>query len=297
MQQFKRSFRRNRPAYLLIAPGLLLIMVILVYPLVRGILSSFFTSTKGSLDFAKFVGFKHYGDLLRDRIFQRAMTNTLLWTAVIVAGQYMGGLITSLLLNKNFRGRGIYRSMILVPWVVPGIAAAMTWKWMYASQYGVINYILQALNITQDTIDWLGNANTALGSIMVTATWKAIPFVTIVLLAALQSIDMSLYEAARVDGASSWQCFRHITLTGIKEVSLTTVLLEIIWTFNQFDLVYTMTKGGPSNSSQIIPVYTYLTAFNFFKLNKAAAIGVMGMLVVSVFAVWYIIRSNRGEQA
>ena len=289
--------RRNRAAHLLIAPGLLLITVILVYPLVRGVLSSFFTSSKGSLDFGKFVGLKYYRELFQDRIFLKAMSNTLIWTAVIVAGQYVGGLATALLLNKNYRGRGIYRSLILIPWVVPGIAAAMTWKWMYASQYGVINYALQALNVIDTNIDWLGNAQTALGSIMVTATWKAIPFVTIVLLAALQSIDTSLYEAARVDGASVWQSFRHITLTGIKEVSITTVLLEIIWTFNQFDLVYTMTKGGPSNASQIIPVYTYLTAFNFFKFNKAAAIGVMGLLVVGVFAVWYIIRNNRGERA
>jgi len=119
--------------------------------------------------------------------------------------------------------------------------------------------------------------------------------VTIVLLAALQSVDTTLYEAVKIDGGNAWQGFWHITMTGIKNVSITTVLLEIIWTFNKFDLVYTMTKGGPSNATQTIPVYTYITAFNFFKLNKAAAVGVIGLLVVGIFAVLYIIYNSREE--
>jgi multiple sugar transport system permease protein len=295
--RWKHGLRRNRYAFVLIAPGLLLISVILVYPLVRGVVSSFFTSPQGSLALERFVGLKHYGDLFSDAIFRRAMGNSVLWTLWIVVAQYLIGLGIALILHRSFRGRGLYRSLILIPWVVPGIAAAMTWKWMYASQYGIFNYVLQSLGWIGKNVDWLGSAQTALGAMMVTATWKAIPFVTIVLLAALQSVDTSLYEAARVDGASALQSFWHITLTGIKEVSITTVLLEVIWTFNQFDLVYTMTKGGPSNSSQIVPVYTYITAFNFFKFNKAAAIGVLGLLVVSVFAGMYILRSNRGEKA
>lgn len=290
------SRRRSRTAYLLIFPGVFLIMVILVYPLLRGITSSFFKSPAGSLAFEEFVGVKYYRDVFKDTIFIKSIKNSIICTLVVVAGQYLLGLITALLLNKDFRGRGIFRSMVLIPWVVPGIAAAMTWKWMYSSQYGVVNYILQGIGVIDKGIDWLGNSSYAMTSIMITSIWKAIPFMAIVLLAALQSIDTSLYEAARVDGASAWQCFRHITLVGIKDVSLTTILLEIIWTFNQFDLVYNMTKGGPSNNTMIVPVYTYLSAFSFFKLNKAAAIGVIGLLFVGIFAVWYIIRSNRGEK-
>lgn len=295
--RLQHGLRRNRYAFVLIAPGLLLISVILIYPLLRGVVSSFFTSPQGSLALDRFVGLKHYRDLFADAIFRRAMGNSVVWTLWIVGAQYVIGLGIALILHRSFRGRGLFRSLILIPWVVPGIAAAMTWKWMYASQYGILNYALQALGWIGKSVDWLGSSQTALGAIMVTAVWKAIPFVTIVLLAALQSVDTALYEAARVDGASAFQSFWHITLTGIKEVSITTVLLEVIWTFNQFDLVYTMTKGGPSNASQIVPVYTYVTAFNFFKFNKAAAIGVLGLLVVSVFATLYIIRNNRGEKA
>lgn len=289
------SFRQNTYAYILIAPGLLMVGVILVYPLLRGIVSSFFTQASGSMRFEKYVGMQHYRELLNDKIFFRALANSTIWTVVIVAALYLIGLGISLLLNKSFKGRGIYRSLILIPWVVPGIAAAMTWKWMYASQYGIVNHVLRSLSLIEKNIDWLGSAPTALGSIMVTAVWKDIPFISIVLLAALQSIDMTLYEAVEIDGGNRWQAFWHITMTGIKNVSITTILLEIIWTFNKFDLVYAMTKGGPSNSTQIIPVYTYITAFNFFKLNKAAAIGVVGLLVVGVFAVLYIIYNNKAE--
>jgi len=289
------SFRRNGYAYVLIAPGMLLVGLILIYPLLRGITSSFFTQASGSMEFEAFVGLKHYKELLGDRIFSKALLNSAVSTVIIVAALYLIGLGIALLLNKNFKGRGIYRSLILIPWVVPGIAAAMTWKWMYASQYGIVNHIFQALGLLDKNVDWLGSASTALGSIMVTTIWKDIPFVTIVLLAALQSVDTTLYEAVRIDGGSAWQAFWHITMNGIKKVSITTILLEIIWTFNKFDLVYTMTKGGPYNATQTIPVYTYITAFNFFKFNKAAAVGVIGLLLVGVFAVAYIVYNNKEE--
>lgn len=291
----KRRMKHSTYAYILIAPGLILIAVILVYPLVRGILSSFFVQAPGSIEFENFVGLEHYRAVLNDPIFIKAFTNTIIWTVTIVVIQYFVGLGSALLLNKSYRGRGLYRSLILIPWVVPGIAAAMTWKWMYSCQYGIINQALTALGLISSNVDWLGSTETALGAVIVTAIWKAIPFITIVLLAALQGIDTTLYEAVRIDGGSSLQVFRHIMVPGIKKVSITTLLLQTIWTFNQFDIVYSMTKGGPSNATQIIPVFTYVTAFNFFNLNKAAAIGVIGLLVVGVVAVFYIVFANKED--
>jgi ABC-type sugar transport system permease subunit len=289
------SMNRSLYAYLLITPGLALVGVILVFPLIRGVLSSFYSQASGDMSFDSFVGLNHFKSLFLDKIFIKSLFNSLVWTTIIVIALYIIGLALSLLLNKNFKGRGIFRSIILIPWVVPGIAAAMTWKWMYSSQYGIINHVLQSLGIINSNIDWLGSTTTALGSIIVVAIWKDIPFVTIVLLAALQSIDNTLYEAIKIDGGNAWQSFRYITMNGIKKVSITTILLEIIWTFNKFDLVYAMTKGGPSNSTQIIPVYTYITAFNFFRLNKAAAVGVVGLLLVGVFAIIYNIYNNRED--
>lgn len=291
----RHRIKQSSYAYILIAPGLILVMLILVYPLLRGVVSSFFTQEPASMKFASFAGFDYFQQLLKDQIFSRALGNSAIWTFAIVAAQYIIGLCIALLLNRDFKGRGIYRSLILIPWVVPNIAAAMTWKWMYAGQYGIINYILKGLGIISSDVDWLGSSKTAFGALIVTAIWKGIPFIAIVLLAALQSIDTSLFEAVRIDGGSPLQGFRYITLPGIKKVSITTILLVIIWTFNQFDLVYAMTKGGPSNSTQIVPVYTYMTAFNFFNLNYAAAIGVIGLLIVGVFAVAYIRHDGKGE--
>ncbi|TAH73790.1 MAG: sugar ABC transporter permease [Anaerolineaceae bacterium] len=279
---------KSRYAYILITPGLLLISLIMIYPLVRGVISSFFTQKAASMHFEKFAGLRYYIELIGDKTFILSIKNSILYTFVVVAVQYFVGLAIALLLNKNFKGRGIYRSLILIPWVVPGISAAMTWKWMYDSQNGIINQILMKLGFITENIDWLGSQSTALWAVMVTSAWKAIPFVAIVLLATLQQVDQGLYEAVKIDGGTILHEFRYITLPGIKKISITTILLETIWTYNQFDLIFIMTKGGPANSSMIAPVYTYLTSFSFFKMNKAAAIGVISLIIVSIPAILYI---------
>lgn len=287
--------KRNMYAYMLIAPGLILISFIMIYPLIRGIISSFFTQGATSMRFESFAGLRYYKELLGDKTFKLSILNSLLYTVIVVAAQYLIGLVVALLLNKNFKGRGIYRSLILIPWVVPGISAAMTWKWMYDSQHGIFNQILMKLGLISKNIDWLGSQSTALWSVMVTSAWKAIPFVAIVLLATLQQIDSGLYEAVKIDGGSPFHEFRYITLPGIKQISITTILLETIWTYNQFDLVFIMTKGGPANSSMIAPVYTYLTSFSFFKMNKAAAIGVISLIIVCIPAILYIRNSKKED--
>jgi len=285
----KSGFRQSTYAYALIAPGLILIAVIMIYPLIRGIISSFFSQMPASIEFDEFIGFQHFRELMSDKIFTKALSNTIYWTAMVVSIQYIIGLGTALLLNCKLKGRGIYRSLVLIPWVVPGIAAAMTWRWMYSYQHGLINQVLMLLGLIESHIDWLGSSEYAMTAVIITAIWKVIPFITIVLLASMQSIDQTLYEAVRIDGGGAFRGFWHITFVGIRDVSITTLLLQSIWTFNQFDLVFNMTRGGPSNTTMILPVYTYLTAFNFFNLNKAAAIGVISLLVVAVLAVAYII--------
>ena len=294
--RMKRSGQnRNLYAYILIAPGLLLLTLIMLYPLIRGVISSFFTQQAASTHFDEFVGIRYYKELLKDQIFQTSFGNSILYTVIVVTAQYFTGLAIALLLNQNFKGRGIYRSLILIPWVVPGVSAAMTWKWMFDSQNGIVNQMLMQLGVITQSIDWLGSWSGALYAVMVTSVWKAIPFVAIVLLASLQQVDQGLYAAVKIDGGSAFHEFWYITLPGIKKISITTILLETIWTFNQFDLVFTMTKGGPANSSMIVPVYTYLTSFSFFKTNKAAAIGVISLLIVSIPAIMYIYYNNKED--
>jgi multiple sugar transport system permease protein len=290
------SFNRSKFAYILITPGVLLVTVILIYPLIRGVISSFFYQQTASMQFSKFAGVTFYKQLLNDEIFLLSLKNSFYWTIIIVIFQYLIGLGIALILNQDFAGRGIYRSLILIPWVVPNIAAAMTWKWIYAGQYGILNYILKSLHIIQKEINWLGNASTALPAIMVTSIWKGVPFIALVLLAALQVIDKTQYEVARMEGARAFQTFRYITLPGIKNISITLILLITIWTFNQIDLIYVMTKGGPQNSTQVIPVYTYILAFDFFNFNYAAAIGSIGLVFIGIVSIAYIRYTNKDDK-
>lgn len=278
--------------YLLIAPGVVFVSVILIYPMVSGVLSSFYTQHPLNLANRHFVGLEHFQKLFSDAIFIKAFINTLIWTSCIVLGQYVFGLCVALLLNEELPGRGIYRSLILIPWIVPMIAAALTWKWIFAADYGVLNYVLKYTGLISQNIDWLGNPSFALGSVIAANIWKGIPFVAIVLLAGLQSIDRQMYEAASISGANAFQRFWYITLPSLKSVSLVILTLSTIWAFNQFDLIYLMTKGGPSNSTQIVPVYTYLNAFNFFRMNYAAAISTVGVIIMSVFVVLYLKHSK-----
>lgn len=286
---WKRAF-----PYFLIAPGVILVGLILIYPMISGIVSSLFTQHSLTASNRTFVGFEHYGTLFSDSIFKGAFWNTLIWTLCVVVGQYLIGLLIALLLNEELPGRGIFRSLILIPWIVPMIAAGLTWKWIYSSQFGILNYILMKIGLISGPIDWLGNSSYALFSVLAVSVWKGIPFVAIVLLAGLQSIDREMYEAANMSGANIWQRFWYITLPSLKGVSLVIVTLTIIWSFNQFDLVYLMTKGGPSNSTQLIPVYSYLNAFNFFKMNYAAALSTIGVIMLSVFAIFYL-KNNKED--
>ncbi|MGN7385022.1 Inner membrane ABC transporter permease protein ycjO [Chlamydia abortus] len=281
-------FWKRALPYFLIAPGVIFVGLILIYPMISGIISSFFTQHSLTASDRTFAGLDHYRALFSDSIFTGAFWNTVIWTVGVVVGQYLIGLAVALLLNEEIPGRGIFRSLILIPWIVPMIAAGLTWKWIYSSQFGILNYVLMKLGIISGPIDWVGDSAYALYSVLAVSVWKGIPFVAVVLLAGLQAIDREMYEAANISGANLWQRFWYITLPSLKGVSLVIVTLTIIWSFNQFDLVYLMTKGGPSNSTQLIPVYSYLNAFNFFKMNYAAAISTIGVLMLSVFAIFYL---------
>lgn len=291
MQKKQHRLKNNAYAYLLITPGLLMIGIILVFPLLRGILSGFFKQEINSLSLMEWNNFRNYKLLMDDPSFWMTLGNTGTWVLVVVSLQYLLGLGTALLLNEKYFGRSLARSLVLIPWVIPTIAGTLTWQWIFDYQYGLLNYLLRALGL--QGINWLGSTQFSLVSCMITAIWKAAPFVTMILLAALQSIDVQLYEAADIDGATVFQKFWRITLPGIKTVTITCLIMRTIWTFNQFDIVSIMTNGGPANSSMILPVYTYLTAFSFNQLNYAAAIACTGILLILPIAIAYIILNTR----
>ncbi len=295
--------RKTFLPYAFILPVLLVVLVVLVYPLVRGVYLSFthYNPLDNLLVSEKpvWVGVGNYVDLLRDVVFRLSFRTTVLWTLIVVSGQYVIGFVLALLLNAQFKGRGLFRSLILVPWIVPSIVAALAWIWIYDEHYGVLNVMLGQLGLLRgENIAWLGGSTwLALMAVCVAAIWKGVPFMTIVLLAALQAIPVELYEASRIDGARFRQVVRYIILPHLKTISAITILLSTIWTFNHFDLVFIMTKGGPAHATHILSIHTYLKAFGEFEMGDAAAIaGVMlvVMLVVMAFYFWVTRREEWG---
>jgi multiple sugar transport system permease protein len=293
-QQNARLSRAISP-YLMISPAVILMAVLILVPLARGIYMSFTDVNimdKGSMTFA---GLRHYKELFTDPIFYVAVKNTASWTIGVVVFQYLIGLGVALLLNEPIPFRGFFRGLVLVPWVVPSVVAALVWRWIYVPDYGILNYILRSLGIIRQPLQWLSDSHLAMPAVIAVGVWKWVPFMAVVLLAGLQSIPKELYDAAEVDGANILQRFRHITMPHIRYLSMIVTMLSVIWTFNHFDIVYVMTKGGPANSTHLLSTYAYLTAFSYIDFGYAAVLSVFMLIILLIFTLIYSIILKRGS--
>lgn len=280
---------KTRP-YLLLLPSALLIFCVMIYPIFYGVYISFHRYILTLGEGKSFVGLGNYRVLLSDPIFLLTLRNTLVWALLVVGSSTGLGLAVALLLNQRFRVRAFVRGSILLPWIIPGVVAATVWGLIYNGRYGALNYFLvhyMKLNSFQ-YFQWVGDPAITLFSIIIIQIWKATPFFALAFLSALQSVPQELYEAAQIDGASRLQKFRFITMPSIKNILFILVLLNTIWTFKAFQLVYVMSGGGPFHSSEIIGVYTWLTAFFFDRMGRAAASGVMIMIFLLVFSFVYL---------
>lgn len=283
----KNSFTKYTP-YLLVAPALCLMLLIVAYPILNSLFMSFFNYTLYKPKNIKFIGLSNYISVLKDPVFKEALINTFIWVILGVFFQFLFGLILALLLNKDFKGRGMIRSIILIPWVTPGVLIGLMWSWMYDGNYGVINDILSKLGIIKDYVPWLAQSSTSLSSVLVTIIWQGIPFFAIMLLAGLQAIPRELYEAAEVDGASSWHCFWNITMPLLKPTILVSSLLRIIWVANSIDVIYIMTGGGPGYSSLTLSVYTYIKAQKALDFGYSSTLAIFLTLILSSVAFLYL---------
>ena len=250
--------RRALP-YALIAPAVLLSAAVLLYPLVQAIRISLFRKVLGFPE--RFVGLANFRDLFADPQFLNSLGITFWWTLGSVIGQVLFGFGLALLLNHSFRGRAVYRTLFLLPWVLPNFIAALTWVWMFNDRFGIIPALLMGLGLVSHPVLFLADPTLTLGAVIAVNVWKNYAFVMIVMLAALQAIPADLYESARVDGASWLDEFRSITLPLVKPMLVIVVLLRLIWTFNTFELVFIMTEGGPGHSTEILTITAFLQAF------------------------------------
>jgi multiple sugar transport system permease protein len=257
--------------YALILPLLLVMIGLLAYPVVNALLISLQDKRLGTP--GRFIGLDNYAELLfRDRRFWGVVRNSFVFTFGSVFGKLLIGVGMALILNQRLKGRNFFRGWMLLPWVAPTFVTALTWRWMFDGTSGVINFILVGLGLLDLPIAWLGSGATALLAVIITNIWHGFPFFGVSLLAAMQAVPESLYEAAEVDGASPWQRFRHITIPGIQTVLIITTMLSTIWTFNDFQIVYIMTGGGPAFATHLFATYTYQVGLTGSRLGYAVAV-------------------------
>lgn len=287
----KGSLRRKDDliGLIFVIPSLLFLAVLIIFPVVRTAIQSFFTSNYFS-GATKFVGFANYVEVLKDSTFWRALGVDVVWTVGSLAGQLLVGLVVALLINKQSKSMVVIRTLLLVPYIIPVVAMCLTFRWMLNDTYGIISKLLNSLGLLASGSSLLSQASTALPTVILINIYRAFPFVMICYWAALQSISPDLYEAANIDGASGWQKFRYITMPGLKTITLTLLVIRTIWNFNYYDLIYLLTQGGPAQSTQHLPILIYTQAMGMFNFNEAATISML-MGIILTAAIFIYMRS------
>lgn len=279
------AFENKVLPWLLLAPALLVIGTLVLYPVAQTVWLSFRDAGLAYLRSGEsdFVGLDNYGDLWSNDDLRRVFVTTAIFGFSCVAGTMLLGLAVALLLHQSFRGRIILGVLVLLPWAIPRVAAGVVWKWMFNDQYGLVNWVLPGADRA-----WLSESRfSAFLAIGIVVVWQSFPFVALTLLAGLSSIPAEVREAARVDGAGPWQMLRLITLPMLKPLLLTLVVVSTIWDFKVFDQVFAMTEGGPARSTEVVAITVYREAFARSHLGTAAAMAIALFAVLSALTFVY----------
>ena len=264
-------------AILFLLPAVLILVGLLGYPLVLGVWLSVTDETLA--ESGHFVGLSNFLYLVQDPVFRTAVFNTVLYTVVSIFFKYILGMALALLLNQKLRFKGLLRAVFLLPWVVPTVLSAIAWWWIFDSQFSILSWIGIHLGLIHHNINFLGTPWNARWSVITVDIWRGTPFFAISLLAGLQTVPKSLHEAADMDGATSWQRFRHVTLPMLSGITAIVVTFSAIFTFSDFSLVYSITRGGPNNATHLLATLAYQEAIQGGNLSDGAAIA---MFIVPV---------------
>jgi multiple sugar transport system permease protein len=285
MNRVSRRFDRRFP-YLLLLPVLLVMVLIIIFPVLDTARLSFFNASflKPGLD-APFIGLRNYHEALTKPLFWRSFWNTLKWTSTSIIFQFGLGFLMALLVNQNLFGRNLFRSLFLLPWMLPGALAALMWKWIYHGSIGLLNYVFLKVGIISDVRPWLAQPSTALWAAVLVNIWRGSPFFMIMLLGGLQTIPKDLYEAAEIDGANFVRKFINITVPILRPLIITLFIFGTVGAFNFLDIVLVMTRGGPANHTMILPLYSYLLAFFENRIGYAATISVLMCFILFLFSI------------
>lgn len=260
-----------RLGYLFVTPIAVAVLALVAYPFCYAVYLSLTHKLVGLPPV--FVGLENYIRLYEDGFFRRAVYNSFLFTFGSVGFKLVLGMLMALVLMSKIRWRSFWTGVLLIPWVAPTVVSALNFLWIFDGSLGVLNYLLvKVFRILPQGVGWLSEPGTAMASVIAVNVWRGFPFFGISFLAGMKAIPGELYEAAAVDGASALQRFRHVTLPGIKNITIIVMLLSTIWTFNDFGIVYILTKGGPGGSTMVMPVLSYETAFGAQRLGEAIAV-------------------------
>ncbi|MBB5078938.1 carbohydrate ABC transporter permease [Nonomuraea endophytica] len=292
----RRAWLRHWYAWAMVAPVLIVMAVLIGWPLARGVYLSLTDATEANVGRTigvnvipsryEFVGLENYLDILGSGLFWAKLGWTVTWTVACVALHYGLGLGLAVLLHRKLRFRSVYRVLLILPWAIPAFVAAFIWRYLYNSDYGVINAMLEAAGI--GAVGWLNDPFTARIAVIAVNVWLGVPFMMVAMLGGLQSIPKELYEAAEVDGASPWQRFTNITLPSLRAVSSTVILLGTIWTFNMFPVIFLVTGGGPGSETEILVTYAFREAFTGVRnYSGSATWGVIILLLLVLMAFGY----------
>lgn len=273
--------------YLLITPALLVVLAVVFIPALNAILMSFQSYDLRRPSLIGFIGLENYLTVMRDTLFWSSLWRTLLWVVFGVGFQFVFGFCLALLLNRPFLGRGVVRSVSLIPWVTPGVLIGLMWRWIYDGSYGVLNDLLLKLHLIDDAIPFLARLDTVFPAVIVTIIWQGIPFFALMLLAGLQGVPGELYEAADIDGANVFQKFFRITVPSLQNTIYVTTLLRIIWVANSVDVIFNMTEGGPAYASQTLSVYVFNKA-KALNLGYSSTMSILLTILLLLAAIPYL---------
>jgi multiple sugar transport system permease protein len=291
--------REQRMGWLLLLPALILLALVFAYPILRAVWLSLFTQNLGTQLKLVFSGLDNYGRMVGDGRFWQSLWNTSLFTLASVFLELILGMGVALVLNQPFLGRGIVRTISLLPWALPTALMGLAWAWIFNDQYGIVNDILIRLGILQTGISWLGDPTLAMIAVIIADVWKTTPFIALLLLAGLQSISSDLYEAYAIDGASAWQSFWKITVPLLLPQIVIALLFRFAQAFGIFDLVQVMTGGGPAGATEMVSIYIYATIMRYLDFGYGSALVVVTflLLIAAVAIATYCLSRARNHAA
>lgn len=280
--KLKPAARNSRIGdHLFMVPALIALIGVTLYPVLYVLWLSLHRRLL-IFDISKFVGLENYRFLWHDQRFWNAFRNTVYFTGVSVTLELLLGLSIALLLNRTFKGKGLMRTIVLIPWAIPTVVSAKMWEWLYNADFGLFNFLLG------EKINWLGNPFLALNAAVFMDVWKTTPFVVLLLMAGLQTIPRDLYKAARVDGAGNWTVFRAVTLPLLKPVILVTLIFRTLDAFRVFDAIYVLTGGGPANTTETLSIYAYKVLFQTLQFGYGSALSLAVFICVGLITVFYV---------